>query len=1090
MLGVHSVSAQVSITTNQADLRTVIHRIKTKTKYRFFYDDDLGNEKVNAVSISNLSIDFVLNRLFENTGITYKIIDNIIYLRKERVAAHTTETGKADNSFHYRMVDETVAPMLFTYNGQVQDESGHPLIGATIIVKGTTTERAISDLEGHFKIVSETPNPVLLISCVGFDTLEKRVSTRHKQLFVLKESLYELSDIFVTALGINRSNTALNYNVKQLRGEELTKVKTTNFANELLGRVAGISVNESAAGMGGAIRVVMRGPKSLAQSNQPLYVIDGIPVNNRSNDDIKNGIYSLQPGAEGMSDINPDDVESVSVLSGAAAAALYGSAAAQGAVMIKTKSGRVGKTSVEFSTSTQFLSPFLLPDFQNEYGNRPNEMKSWGTKNSFRKDSYTPKDFFRTGVNFTNNATLTAGTERNQVYLSLGSTLVKGIIPNNDFQRYNLTFKNIFSSFHDKLRLTFSFKFIREDDKNMLAQGQYFNPLTSVYLFPRGESFEAIRNFESYNTARNISIQNWSYGDDLKMQNPYWVTNRMLKTTRRNRYLTDFNAKYHFTGWLALEGRFRWDEAINKLEDKRYASTLDIFAHSPYGYYGYCKVNDHSVYADIMTDVTKRWENISLIANVGAAFSNTSYDVTGFQGGLKAPSNLFTPNSIDYSIVSGDNRPVFDFTRHAIHSVLGSMELGWKERVYLTVTGRNDWDSSLSNTAQQSFFYPSVGMSAVLSKILKMPRFVDFLKFRTSWASVGSAISPNISSAWRYEYIPSTGTYHTVTYKFPDNFYPERTNSWEAGLTAHLFKETLSVKFSLYQSNTKNQTFLRQITLGGPFNREYIQAGNVENKGLELGVGYNKKWKTLHWSANITYSMNRNKIVRLLDNPNETLRQGGLNGCEVVLTQGGTMGDLYTFTDFKRDEQGVIQLTAEGQVMQFELPTPKLVGSVLPKAQFGFNNNFTWKGIELGLLITARLGGVCVSQTQAFMDSYGVSQKTAELRNNGGVAIGRQRVSTEKYYTVVGGESPIWDEYVYSASNVRLKEFYLGYTFNKLIRGAKISVALTARNLLMLYCKAPFDPEATPSTDIYYQGFDYFMQPSQRSVGFSFNVKL
>ncbi|ANR74076.1 SusC/RagA family TonB-linked outer membrane protein [Prevotella scopos JCM 17725] len=1090
MIGVHSTSAQVSLTTNQTDLRTVIQRIKTKTKYRFFYDDALGKQKVNAVSISNLPIDFVLSRLFENTGITYKIIDNIIYLKKEKAAIKYRYTNSTEPTYQQRKREEPVIPTLYTFNGKVQDVAGNPIIGATIMVKGSSKVRALSDLEGKFILKSEKPNPILVISCIGFDAIEKYIENSDHQLFVLKESSFELATVFVTALGISRSGTALNYNVKQMEGEELNKVKTTNFANALAGRMAGVSVNESAAGMGGAVRVVMRGPKSLAQSNQPLYVIDGIPINNRSNDDIKGGIYSSQPGAEGISDINLDDIESVSVLSGAAAAALYGSAAAQGAVMIKTKSGRVGKTSVEFSTSTQFLSSFVLPEFQNEYGNRTNEMKSWGTKNASGTGSYTPNDFFRTGVNFTNNATVMSGTEHNQVYLSLGSSTVRGIIPNNVFERYNLTFKNVFTALQDKLRLTFSFKFVRENDRNMLAQGQYFNPLTSVYLFPRGESFDAIKEFETYDAVRNINLQNWNYGDDLKMQNPYWVTNRMLKTTKRNRYLTDFGVKYHFTTWLALEGRLRWDEAVNKLEDKRYASTLDIFAHSPYGYYSYSKLNDRSFYADVMADVSKRWGDLSLVANVGTAFTNKSYDIAGFQGGLKAPSNIFTPNGIDYSRVSSDNRPIFDITRHAIHSVLGSVELGWQERVYLTMTGRNDWDSSLSNTAQQSFFYPSVGMSAILSKMLRLPKFVDFLKFRTSWASVGSAISPNISSSWRYEYIPSTGTYHTVTYKFPDNFYPERTNSWEVGMTAHLFKETMSMKFTLYQSDTKNQTFLRQITLGGAFNREYIQAGDVRNRGLELSVGYNKKWKNLRWETNMTYSTNDNQIVRLLDNPNETLRQGGLNGCEVILTQGGTMGDLYTFTDFKRDAQGNILVNADGQVMQMELSSPNLVGSVLPKAHLGLKNNFTWKRFELGMLITARLGGVCVSQTQAFMDSYGVSKKTARLRNNGGVTVGNQLVSTENFYTIVGGDTPIWGEYVYSASNVRIKELYLGYTFDKLIRGAKVSIALTARNLLMLYCKAPFDPEATPSTDIYYQGFDYFMQPSQRSLGFSINVKL
>ena len=576
-VGVHGASAQVSLTTNQTDLKTVIQRIKSKTKYRFFYDDALGKQKVNAVSISNLPIDFVLNRLFENTGITYKIIDNIIYLKKEKPVVQNKDAGSSEAALQQRKVGQPATPVLYTFNGQVQDVSGNPLVGATIMIKGSSKARALSDLEGKFVLKSETPNPVLLISCIGFDTIEKRVNNRHNQLFVLKENFYELEDVFVTALGINRSRTALNYNVKQMNGEELSKVKTSNFANALVGRVAGVFINESAAGMGGAARVVMRGPKSLVQSNQPLYVIDGIPINNRSNDDIKGGIYSLQPGSEGISDINPDDVESVSVLSGAAAAALYGSAAAQGAVMIKTKSGRVGKTSVEFSTSTQFLSPFVLPDFQNEYGNRTNEMKSWGTKNTSEKSRYTPNDFFRTGVNFTNSATLTSGNERNQIYLSLGSSTVSGIIPNNDFQRYNLTFKNVFSALQDKLRLTFSFKFVRENDRNMLAQGQYFNPLTSVYLFPRGEDFNAIKKFETYDVVRNINIQNWSYGDDLKMQNPYWVTNRMLKTTKRNRYLTDLGAKYHLTRWLALEGRLRWDEAVNKLEDKRYASTFALW---------------------------------------------------------------------------------------------------------------------------------------------------------------------------------------------------------------------------------------------------------------------------------------------------------------------------------------------------------------------------------------------------------------------------------------------------------------------------------------------------------------------------------
>ena len=1085
-VGVLSVSAQVSLTTNRTSLKVAIRRLKSKTKYRFFYNDELAKKSVNAVSIRDLPITFVLNRLFDKTGITYTIVDDVIYLKKEQQLPVVRQENDVNTKGNKVAKEQATAPVIYTFQGQVTDTDGMPLIGTTITQKGGDKVYAVADLEGRYVIKSDNPHPVLVFSYIGFDTVEKVASTNHHMTVVLKESSYELHGVVVTAMGIGRSSKALNYDVKQLSNSDINTVKTSNIGNALIGKIAGASINESAAGMGGAARIIMRGPKSLAQSNQPLYVIDGIPVNNRSNDAIKSGIYSVQPGAEGISDINPDDVESVSVLSGAAAAALYGSAAAQGVIMITTKSARTGKLAVEWSSSMQVSTPLVLPKFQNEYINRPNEMKSWGEKQT---TSYSPRDFFKHGLSFINTISLTKGTEHNQFYLSLGSTDMSGIVPNNDYQRYNFTFKNITSMLKDKLRFTFSLKLIREKDRNMLAQGQYFNPLTSVYLFPRGEDFSDIKNFERFDVVRGIPLQNWRFGDDLKMQNPYWITNRMVKSTQRNRYLTDLDVKYDVSSWLGLEGRLRWDQALNKIEDKRYASTLDVFSHSPYGYYGYSKVDDHALYGDVRADVTKQWGDLSLAANVGVAFTHTNYDVSGWQGGLKAPSNIFTPNAIDYGKVSSDNRPIYDITQHTISSLFGSVELGWKKRAHVTITGRNDWDSALSNTAQQSFFYPSLGFSYIISDLIHLPRFIDYLKVRTSWASVGSAISPNISSAWRYEYVPSTGTYKTITYKFPKTFYPERTNSWEAGLVAYMFKGAFTLNLSFYQSNTRNQTFLRPITIGGPYNREYIQAGNVRNRGLELSLNYNKEWGKLLWQVGLNYSMNRNKIIRLLDNPKETLRQGGLNGCEVILKQGGTMGDLYTFTDFRRDADGNILLNDTYQVMQTELPTPQYIGSVLPKANLGISNKFTWRGLNFGLLLTARFGGLCVSQTQALMDSYGVSQKTAVLRDYGGVKVYGLLISAEKYYAVVGGETPIWAEYIYSATNVRIKEAYISYTFKRLFKKATLTLGLTARNLLMIYNKAPFDPEATPSTDVYYQGFDYFMQPSQRTVALNVNIK-
>lgn len=962
-----------------------------------------------------------------------------------------------------------------------------------MIEKGTTNG-AVTDLDGNYKITTKTATPVLVFSYVGYQTKETH-ATENIVNIVLEDGAQELGEVVVTALGIKRSEKALSYNVQKVGNDAVTTVKSANFMNSLSGKVAGVNINASSAGMGGAARVVMRGPKSISQSNQALYVIDGIPVTGRSQGELKGDamMYANQPGTESIADVNPEDIESISVLSGPAAAALYGSAAAQGVVMITTKKGQEGKVSVTISNSSQFANPFVMPKFQDQYVNRPGEIKTWGDKATSEFGTYEPADFFNTGTNIQNNISLTAGTSKNQTYLSVGTTNAQGIIPNNSYDRYNFTFRNTTSFLNDKMTCDFNFNYIREKDKNLMAQGQWFNPLTSLYLFPRGESFDAIRTFEVYDPVRKIYVQNWNYGDALKMQNPYWVANRMNRTNDRNRYMVSASLKYEILDWLNVTGRLRWDDAATKQEDKRYASTLKLFAPSDYGFYGYDKINDQTLYGDLMLNINKTLgENFSISSNMGASFSRLKYDVTGFQGGLKAPSNVFTPNAIDYGNATNDNRPIFESYKHYINSMFISAELGYRSMLYLTLTGRNDWDSALHGTAQTSFFYPSVGVSAVISEMAKMPQMINYLKVRASWASVGSAIEPNLSSAWRYEYNPALGTYKTVTYKFPKKFYPERTDSWEAGVTARLFGNALSVDLTVYQSNTRKQTLLRDVTSGAAgFNKEYIQTGNIRNRGLELSVGYTKSWADFTWSSSLAYSMNRNKIVELLENPNEVVRQAGLSGCGVVLKKGGGMGDIYTYTDFKRDAEGNIALDSNGNVMQTNLSNPQYRGSVLPKGNLGFSNDFSWKGVNLGFVLTARLGGICMSQTQAILDEYGVSAVSAEARNNGGIAVNTGKISAEGYYAVVGGDNPIWSEYIYSATNVRLQEAHISYTLpRKWLKSKELTLGVTANNLFMIYRKAPFDPESTASTGTYYQGFDYFMQPSLRTLGFNIKLKL
>ena len=973
-----------------------------------------------------------------------------------------------------------------TVGGTVLDENGEPVIGATVSVKGTNLV-TVTDIDGRFEL--KVPNgSILSVSYLGSTTAEVP-ATGENLTISLKPDERQLAEVVVTALGIRRSEKALSYNVQQVNSEQLTTVKSANFMNSLAGKVAGVNINASSAGVGGATRVVMRGPKSISQSNQALYVVDGVPINNRNNGETGSSL-STQPGSEGIADINSEDIESISVLSGPAAAALYGSAAAQGVIMITTKKGSKGRVQVTISNSSQFLSPFKMPEFQNSYANRPGEVRSWGEKGGSPYGGFEPEDFFNTGTNIQNNVALTVGNDRNQTYLSVGTTNARGIIPDNKYNRYNFTVRNTTKFLDDKLTLDFSLSYINQNDRNLMAQGQYFNPLVPLYLFPRGESFDAIRTFEVWDASRGIYVQNWNFGNALQMQNPYWVAKRMNRITHKHRYMTNASLKYQITPWLDVTGRLRFDRTNTKFEDQRYASTINLFAHSPYGFYKYENVADQALYGDLMANINKTLGDFSIGANIGGSFQRTQYEDEGYQGGLKAPSNLFTPNAIDYAAATNDNRPIYGFNKHYINSLFANAELGWKSMLFLTLTGRNDWDSALAGTKHESFFYPSVGMSAIISQMVQLPGFISYMKVRGSWASVGSAISPNIASRWRYVYNPASQSYSTVTYKFPETFYPERTNSWEAGLTARFFDNALTLDVTFYQSNTRKQTFLRPITVGEGYSNEYVQTGNVRNRGLELSLGYNKTWGDFTWNSSLTYSMNRNKIIDLLEDPNEVISQAGLNGANVILKKGGTMGDVYTYTDFARDNEGNIALDASGNVMRQTLSNPKYCGSVLPKGNIGFSNDFTWKGLNLGFLVTARLGGIVLSQTQALLDYYGVSQATADAREAGGIAVNTGMVSAESYYSVVGGDNPIWSEYIYSGTNVRLQEAHISYNFpRKWLGGMDLTVGLTANNLFMIYCKAPFDPETTGSTGTFYQGFDYFMQPSLRTLGFNIKLK-
>ena len=1068
-------SQKISVDFENVTLKQAVEVLQTKYFYSFsmnIKNIDL-NKRINYKA-KDVELTDVVNKIFKDQGLTCIVKDKIINIVKSDKNSDNQNEPSKD----------------ITLKGKVLDENSEPIIGASVVIKGTTIG-TITNLDGDFEIKVNTAQSVL-VSFIGYDTQEFVVGDIRSLNIALVPSMVGLNEVVVTALGIKRSKKTLSYNVQDFKSNELTTVKDANLMNSLTGKIAGVNINASSSGTGGATRVVMRGVKSISANNNALYVIDGVPIFN-SNNGATTGEYSLQPGGEGISDINPEDIESLSVLSGPAAAALYGSSAAQGVIMITTKKGKAGDLKLSVSNSTTFSSPFIMPDFQNVYGNKPGEFKSWGDKLD-TPSSFNPEKFFNTGFNTQTNVSLSIGNEKNQTYMSLGTTNSEGLITNNEYNRYNFTFRNTTNFLNDKLLLDVGLSYIMQDHQNLMAQGEYWNPLITTYLFPRGENFDDVRLFERFDEGRHIYTQHWPWG--LK-QNPYWIANRNVRSTKKHRYMMNASLKYKMADWINVAGRVRIDNSVSDNEDKRYASTAGLFA-GPKGLYSFSKGDQKQVYGDVIININKDFEDFSINANVGGSGTYLSSNTIGYKGALRDMPNLFNYYNIDPD--GRDSYPIQGGWEESTLSLFMSSEIGWKNLLYLTVTGRNDWASALAETEENSFFYPSVGLSGIVSEMVDLPKAISYLKVRGSWASVGSAISRGLSQP-RYRYDVATKKWATNTFRPLGKLYPERTNSWETGLTANLFKNKLNFDVTYYTSNTKKQTFNIPVSASGGYSSMYIQAGNVRNYGMEVSLGGNFKTNSFSWKPTLTYSFNRNEIIELLDNYEDPLTDevysldqisvGGIGAASIILKKGGTMGDLYVSTDLERDAEGNIWIDpSTNNVVKKQLKDPVKVGSVLPDGNLGFRNDFNYKNLNFGFMFSARLGGVVVSQTQATLDEYGVSKTTAEARENGGIWINNGYIDAEKYYNEIGGKNGLLSRYVYSATNVRLQEAYIGFNMPKKWFNDKfdINCSIIGRNLLMLFNKAPFDPESTPSTGTFMQGMDLFMQPSMQSYGF--NVKV
>lgn len=708
-------------------------------------------------------------------------------------------------------------------------------------------------------------------------------------------------------------------------------------------------------------------------------------------------------------------------------------------------------------------------------------------------------DFYRTGYNVGNSISLSTGTEKNQTFLSLASTNAEGIVGNNTLARYNFAIRNTTNMFGDRLHMDLSAMYMNIRENNMVSEGQYMNPLVPVYLLSPSYQLATYQLYEMYDASRDFKTQFWPWGtNNIGMQNPYWIINRDNLTNHKNRFMVSGGLTFDIAKGISVAARAKMDYT-SALYEKRYSASTDgVFA----GKYGYYEKNDETtrqIYGDVMLNIDRYFGDFSLTAALGVSIQDVDYKYFSIGGDLNSVPNLFSYRNLNVTSLKPDENGYHDQTQ----SIFATAQIGWQSKLYLDITGRLDWASALAWTSTSTVAYPSVGLTAILTDLIPGLKSdaLTFLKVRGSYSEVGNAPKRYVA----YQTFPLDSGSPSTSTTYPNNdIKPERTKAWEVGMETHLWGNKLNLNVSLYKTSTYNQLFNPTLPSTSGYNSIYINGGQIDNKGIELSLTLNQPIGSVDWVSTFTYTLNRNKIVKLLKPT--TLANGltisqdhldliNLQNVKSMLTEGGSMGDLYV-TALRQDSQGYIYVDYQtNDVQKDDNAGPYkdgfiYAGNSQPKYTMGWRNSFSWKGLSLGFLVNARIGGVGVSLTQGLMDAYGVSKTTERDRDAGGVTINGARVpAVQKFYEMVGTSAGSY--YVYSATNVRLAEVTLGYEvpitqWISWIKGLNIS--LTGRNLLMFYCKSPFDPELTASTSTGFEGMDYFMLPSMRNLGFSARI--
>ncbi len=979
------------------------------------------------------------------------------YASKRPVFRETVRKASADNS---------------TVRGRVVDVSGEPLIGATIREKGGT-RGTVTDIEGNF-ILSVPDSAVLQVSFVGYESIEVSVGGRKTLEIQLRENTVMLDNVIITALGLEKKEASLAYSIQKVKGEELTRMKEVNMITALAGKAAGVQINKNSSGIGGSAKVSLRGIRSASGDNQPLYVIDGVPMLNIGTEQAYSAIGGTanagnRDGGDGISNLNPEDVESISILKGAPAAALYGSQAANGVILITTKKGNTaGQRNIYFSTGLTFDKAFSLPKMQNCYG-VSDVVDSWGEK-AYLPISNELNDFFRTGLTSITSVSVNYGNEKIQTYFSYANTTGRGIVDKNQLTKHNINLRETAVMFNQRLKLDGNVNVMRQIVKNKpVSGGFYMNPLVGLYRFPRGEDLSYYKdNYEIYDPERKLGIQNWhTFTEDFE-QNPYWIQNRIQSKETRMRSIISLSANLRINSWLTVQARGSVDYISDKMRQKFYASTAPALCGAN-GRYIEMDYQETLIYGDVMAMGKRKWEDFALDVAIGGSINDKNVNSTRYDSknaSLKYANVFNLANIVMNGSASIDQK--ID-SRRQLQSVFGTAQVGYQDKVFLDLTARNDWASTLAYTSHEKsgFFYPSAGLSFLIDKWIQLPEWISFAKLRGIYSKVGNDIPQFITNS--VSHITAGGELQANDAAPFKEMEPEMTHSVEVGTEWRFFQSRLGFNLTYYRTNTHNQFFKLPALAGDMYAYRYVNAGDIQNRGWELTVDATPVLTPdFTWKTSLNFSSNRNKIKELHEELKELVYgpSSFSSSYAMKLVKGGSIGDIYGKA-FVRDAEGNIVYQTEGDhkglpAVEGEGNTIK-VGNANPRFIMGWNHTFSYKGFSLYFLLDWRYGGKILSQTQAEMDLYGVSQVTALARDRGYVTLEGQQIDNVKgfYKNIVGGRAGVTEYYMYDATNLRLREVSLNYTFpKKWMQKTKVlkdlQLAFVARNLCFLYKKAPF----------------------------------